>query len=103
MPPKPFFVGMKVLNDYDLMSLIDYIDWGPFFQVWQIRGKYPNRGFPKIFNDKQVGISSSLLNKIGAEAKRIYEEGLAKMKELIKDKTLTANGMFGIFPGTQIY
>lgn len=40
---------------YDLRRLVDFIDWKPFFDVWQLRGKYPNRGYPKIFNDKTVG------------------------------------------------
>lgn len=52
---KPTFIGTQVFEDYNLQKLVDYIDWKPFFDVWQLRGKYPNRGFPKIFNDKAVG------------------------------------------------
>jgi len=52
---KPKFIGTKVFEDYDLKRLVEYIDWKPFFDVWQLRGKYPNRGFPKVFNDKTVG------------------------------------------------
>jgi len=44
-----------VLPDYDVSRLVSYIDWKPFFDVWQLRGKYPNRGYPKIFNDVSVG------------------------------------------------
>ena len=44
-----------MLNDYDLKQLIPFIDWKPFFDVWQLRGKYPNRGYPRIFNDQDVG------------------------------------------------
>lgn len=51
----PTFLGTRVFEDYDLQKLVDYIDWKPFFDVWQLRGKYPNRGFPKIFNDRTVG------------------------------------------------
>lgn len=59
---KPSFIGTRVFEDYDLQKLVDYIDWKPFFDVWQLRGKYPNRGFPKIFHDKTVGeFSKSLL------------------------------------------
>jgi hypothetical protein len=43
------------IGDYDLHALIKYIDWNPFFQVWQLRGRYPNRGYPKIFKDETVG------------------------------------------------
>jgi cobalamin-dependent methionine synthase I len=52
---KPNVVGVKVFNDYDLTRVIPYIDWKPFFDVWQLRGKYPNRNFPRIFNDATVG------------------------------------------------
>jgi cobalamin-dependent methionine synthase I len=52
---EPTFLGKKVFNNYDLKTLVSYIDWKPFFDLWQLRGKYPNRGFPKIFNDQSVG------------------------------------------------
>ena len=48
-------MGVKVIDDCELTDLIPYIDWKPFFDVWQLRGKYPNRGYPKIFQDKTVG------------------------------------------------
>lgn len=51
----PSFIGIKKFEDFDLSELIPYIDWRPFFNVWQLRGKYPNRGYPKIFKDKDVG------------------------------------------------
>ena len=51
----PHKLGITVINDYDLSKLIPYIDWKPFFDVWQLRGKYPNRGYPRIFDDKDVG------------------------------------------------
>ena len=52
---KPSFIGVKKIDDFDMTQLAKYIDWRPFFNVWQLRGKYPNRGYPKIFNDKDVG------------------------------------------------
>ena len=52
--PKPTFVGRKVLS-YSVEDVLPFIDWNPFFAVWQIRGKYPNRNYPKIFNDATVG------------------------------------------------
>ena len=64
---KPSFLGTKVFKDIDLNTVVRHIDWNPFFQVWQLRGKYPNRGYPKIFNDETVG----------AEAKKLHEEALA--------------------------
>ena len=52
---RPSFLGVKVIDDCELTDLIPYIDWKPFFDVWQLRGKYPNRGYPKIFQDNTVG------------------------------------------------
>ena len=52
----PQFLGPRVFERYDLNRLVDFIDWKPFFDVWQLRGKYPNRSYPKIFNDKTIGI-----------------------------------------------
>lgn len=41
-----------------LQDLLPYIDWNPFFAVWQLRGKYPNRGYPRIFEDETVGVEA---------------------------------------------
>jgi hypothetical protein len=57
MSAAPKFLGRRVFADYDVKRLLDYIDWKPFFDVWQLRGKYPNRGYPKIFQDATVGMS----------------------------------------------
>lgn len=57
---RPRFLGTHVFESYDLRKLLDFIDWKPFFDVWQLRGKYPNRGYPKIFKDKTVGMSERL-------------------------------------------
>ena len=54
-PVCPRKLGLTVFEDYDLERLFPYIDWKPFFDVWQLRGKYPNRGYPRIFADKDVG------------------------------------------------
>jgi 5-methyltetrahydrofolate--homocysteine methyltransferase len=53
---KPSVIGVQTLLDVSLDKLIPYIDWNPFFAVWQLRGKYPNRGYPRIFNDATVGM-----------------------------------------------
>ena len=58
-----------MLKDFDLRELIPYIDWKPFFDVWQLRGKYPNRGYPRIFEDKDVG------RQEGGEEWLVIEEG----------------------------
>nr|XP_009688315.1 PREDICTED: methionine synthase isoform X2 [Struthio camelus australis] len=91
-PVKPKFIGTKVFEDYDLKRLVEYIDWKPFFDVWQLRGKYPNRGFPKIFNDKTVG----------EEAKRVYNDAQNLLKALINQKKLQARGVVGFWPAQSV-
>ena len=54
-PTKPSFLGSKVFLNYDLDDLVPLIDWKYFFDVWQLRGRYPNGRYPKIFNDETVG------------------------------------------------
>ncbi|RCH83446.1 hypothetical protein CU098_001742 [Rhizopus stolonifer] len=89
-PPaiKPQFLGTKVYDDYPLEKLVDHIDWNPFFQVFQLRGRYPNRGFPKIFDDENVG----------KEAKRLYQDAQDMLKMIIDKKRLTARGLVGFYP-----
>ena len=91
-PPTPKCIGNKVYDDYPLEELIPYIDWNPFFQVWQLRGKYPNRGYPKIFDDETVG----------EEAKKLHADGVALLDEIVKNKTLKAKGVVGIFPACSV-
>jgi 5-methyltetrahydrofolate--homocysteine methyltransferase len=54
---RPKHLGIMVFKDYDIKLLLPYIDWKPFFDIWQLRGKYPNRGYPGIFKDKDVGFT----------------------------------------------
>ncbi|KAI9271609.1 methionine synthase [Phascolomyces articulosus] len=89
-PPveKPKFLGTKVYENFPLEKLISHIDWNPFFQVFQLRGRYPNRGYPKIFDDKAVG----------PEAKRVFEDAQAMLKDIVTNKKLRANGIIGFYP-----
>eukprot|EP00178_Gracilaria_changii_P009173 TRINITY_DN26_c1_g1_i1.p1 TRINITY_DN26_c1_g1~~TRINITY_DN26_c1_g1_i1.p1 ORF type:complete len:1274 (-),score=278.80 TRINITY_DN26_c1_g1_i1:4061-7882(-) len=93
-PPacRPGFLGVEVMREYPLHELLGYIDWNPFFQTWQLRGKYPNRGYPKIFNDETVG----------AEAKKLYDEAQAILADYVENKKLTANGVLGFFPANTV-
>ena len=61
------------------------------FQTWELRGRYPNRGYPKIFNDKAVG----------SEAKKLFDEALALMKIIIADKSMSLKCVVGLFPVNQ--
>eukprot|EP00992_Anisonema_acinus_P009775 TRINITY_DN5973_c0_g1_i1.p1 TRINITY_DN5973_c0_g1~~TRINITY_DN5973_c0_g1_i1.p1 ORF type:complete len:1263 (+),score=355.96 TRINITY_DN5973_c0_g1_i1:44-3790(+) len=93
-PPvrKPTFLGTKTIEGYDLQCLVDKIDWNPFFAVWQIRGKYPNRGYPKLFNDETVG----------AEAKRLFSEAQQMLHKIIDQKLLTAKAVLGFYPANAV-
>jgi 5-methyltetrahydrofolate--homocysteine methyltransferase len=59
-PVVPKLIGTKVFKSVPIEDVVPYIDWNPFFQVWQLRGRYPNRGYPKIFNDQTVRLPSNL-------------------------------------------
>ncbi|KAG8543904.1 hypothetical protein GDO81_023418 [Engystomops pustulosus] len=91
-PVKPKFFGTRVFKNYDLEKLSQYIDWKPFFDVWQLRGKYPNRGFPKIFNDKTVG----------EEARKVYEDAQKLLQVLIRQRKFDARGILGIWPAQSV-
>merc|ERR1719247_1266328 len=90
--PKPKLLGTKTYVDYDLKELLPYIDWNPFFQVWQLRGKYPNRGYPKIFDDETVGV----------EAKKLHADAVKLIDEVIAKKQLRAKGVIGIWPANSV-
>ncbi|KAI9342032.1 methionine synthase [Obelidium mucronatum] len=89
---KPKFLGSLVYTNIDLASLINHIDWNPFFQTWQLRGKYPNRGYPKIFNDETVG----------AEAKKLFDDANVMLQDIIKQKTLTARAVVWFAPANAV-
>jgi 5-methyltetrahydrofolate--homocysteine methyltransferase len=78
----PNFLGKKVLEDYPLETLIETIDWTPFFQTWQLKGKYP-----EIFQDPIVGV----------EAKKLFDDAQLMLQNMVKNKWVRANGVFGIF------
>ncbi len=84
---KPNFTGIKVLKDFDLALLRDVIDWTPFFQTWELAGKYP-----KILSDEVVG----------SEATRLFADANKLIDEMIAGKKFSANGIFGIFPAKSI-
>jgi 5-methyltetrahydrofolate--homocysteine methyltransferase len=85
--PKPAFTGAKTLPNVPLSELREYIDWSPFFQTWELKGKYP-----RIFEDEHVG----------EEAKRLYDEAQELLDEIIALKSLTARGVYGFWPAASI-
>jgi len=87
VPPQPAFVGRRELRDYDLRDLARYIDWGPFFQTWELSGPYP-----KILDDAIVG----------KHAREVLAEGQAMLERIITEKWLTANGVMTIYPANSV-
>jgi 5-methyltetrahydrofolate--homocysteine methyltransferase len=92
MPVKPSFLGKRCYKNVPLEDLLPYIDWNPFFAVWQLRGKYPNRGYPKIFEDATVG----------AEARKVYDEAQAMLKKIVGGRKLQANGIVAFYPANAV-
>jgi 5-methyltetrahydrofolate--homocysteine methyltransferase len=86
IPKKPKHIGVFPI-EVQIEQLIPYIDWTYFFVVWGIRGKYPNRNFPKIFLDTTVG----------EEAKSLYEDSKKILDQIMGIKSLRAKGVYGIF------
>ena len=91
-PVRPNVVGTKVLDNIAIEDVIHAIDWNPFFQVWQLRGRYPNRGYPKIFND----------DKVGAEAKRLFDDAQKMLKDITEKKLLQLRAIVGIYPANSV-
>lgn len=79
---KPEFTGVKTFKNIDFAVLRNFIDWTPFFQAWELKGK-----FPLIFKDKVVG----------SEARKLYDEANILIDRIINEKMLQANAVIGIF------
>jgi len=86
-PTKPKFLGRRVFKNFDLTELAKYIDWGPFFQTWDLAGP-----FPAILKDEVVG----------TEAVRVYADGQRMLKRAIEGRWLTANGVVGLYPANTV-
>ena len=91
-PTKPSFFGTRVFSDYDLSELLPYIDWKYFFDVWQLRGRYPNGRYPKIFNDE----------KVGEEASRLFEDAQMMLRQVIDQQWLKATAIIGFYPANSV-
>ncbi|MGJ7605806.1 methionine synthase [Variovorax sp. LT1R20] len=87
VPPVPKFIGRRVFKNFDLTELAKYIDWGPFFQTWDLAGP-----FPAILKDEVVG----------TEAVRVYADGQRMLKRLIEGRWLSASGVVGFWPANTV-
>ena len=80
---KPAFVGTRLLDNFPLSELVPFIDWSPFFQTWELRGKYP-----RIFEDPTVG----------EQARKVFDDAQTLLKRIVDEKLLTARGIYGFWP-----
>jgi 5-methyltetrahydrofolate--homocysteine methyltransferase len=83
-PNKP---GITVLTNFSLKQIKNYIDWTPFFQTWELKGKHP-----KIFDDPNAG----------KEAKKLFDDANNLLEKISEEKLLTANGAVGLFPANSV-
>merc|ERR1712238_281422 len=91
-PPSPCLnTGITVIDKVTLQDVVPYIDWNPFFQTWELRGRYPNRGYPKIFQDEAVG----------NEAKKLFKDAQDLMNKIIADGSMYLKGVVGVFPANR--
>ena len=82
-PPAPREPGVHVLRDYDLAELRSYIDWQPFFNAWEMKGR-----FPDILNSPTAGET----------ARRLYEDAQEMLDRIIAERWISAHGVYGLFP-----
>ena len=86
-PPKPSFLGTKTFETWDLAELARYIDWTPFFQTWELKGRYP-----KILEDE----------KQGAAARQLFEDAQAMLKKIIDEKWFAPKAVVGFWPANSV-
>ncbi|MEM0997603.1 MAG: methionine synthase [Bacteroidota bacterium] len=86
-PPRPRRPGITVYEDFPLDKLVDYIDWTPFFQAWELHGR-----FPKLLDDELIG----------EEARKLFVDAKALLKRIVDDKLLAARGVAGLFPANRV-
>ncbi len=84
---KPSFLGNKTFTDYPLADLKERIDWGPFFQTWELKGR-----FPAILDNE----------KYGEEARKVYQDATDMLDKIIHEKWLKANAVIGFYPANSI-
>ena len=85
-PPKPNKLGITVYDDFPLETLVDYIDWTPFFMSWELAGK-----FPRILEDEVVGEAATAL----------YKDAREMLDRIVKDKLFISKGVVGIWPANR--
>jgi len=87
VPPKPKFLGRRLFRNYDLAMIAKYIDWGPFFQTWDLHGP-----FPQILADEVVG----------EHARQVFAEGEKMLERCVNERWLQANGAVAFYPANSV-
>jgi 5-methyltetrahydrofolate--homocysteine methyltransferase len=85
--PSPEFTGIRVLSDFPLATLREFIDWTPFFHTWELKGVYP-----RIFEHPEQG----------AQARQIFAEANALLDTIVEKNLITARGVYGLFPSSAV-
>jgi 5-methyltetrahydrofolate--homocysteine methyltransferase len=83
----PKFIGRRVFKNFDLAELARYIDWGPFFQTWDLAGPYP-----AILKDEVVGV----------EAQKVFNDAQKMLQKIIEGRWITAHGVMGLYPANSV-
>ncbi|MGZ5061194.1 MAG: methionine synthase [Usitatibacter sp.] len=86
-PPKPRQLGLVSLKNYPLDRLVPFVDWAPFFQTWDLAGKYPD-----ILKDPVVGEA----------ARNVFRDGQAMLDRVVKGRWLAASGVYGLWPASSV-
>ena len=86
-PIKPKELGIQIIDEISLEELVPYIDWSPFFNSWGLHGKYPD-----IFEYELTG----------KQAKDLFEDGQKMLKKILKEKSLKAKAIYGLFPANSV-
>jgi 5-methyltetrahydrofolate--homocysteine methyltransferase len=85
--PTPEFIGVRVLDNFPLATLREFIDWTPFFHTWELKGVYP-----RILDDERQG----------EQARQLFTEANALLDRIIAENLITARGVYGFFPATAV-
>ncbi|WP_026605767.1 methionine synthase [Methylocapsa acidiphila] len=86
-PPRPLFTGARVFSAYDVAELIPFIDWTPFFQSWEMRGR-----FPAILDDP----------KQGEAARQLYEDAQAMLVRVVEERWFDPKAVIGFWPANSV-
>jgi 5-methyltetrahydrofolate--homocysteine methyltransferase len=85
--PEPITPGLTTFRDFPLADLVEHIDWTPFFQTWELAGRYP-----KILDDP----------KVGSAARDLHRDALKLLAQIERDDLLTAHGVVGLYPAASV-